>query len=396
MPTFSIVVPTYNRHALLRLALESVRRQSFHDFEVVVLDDGSAPPAISIIQGMNDARFSCIRFDENRHPADILEASLKTLRGDIFLCVEDDNGLVPGALAAVREVFQSRAGAQFVATNFLHFNHGNGHWRQLGGTGCSGRLMELEAQDVLWRFCSVWGIGPASDSPPPAHFSAWYISMALLREGQRRFGRVFDKPLGDSALLKLFGIANKYYYLDLPLSYIGEHEGQISNAGKKGQRKRLGSSIWLRDFSVRHTGLQKGLSYDNLAADCHLEILERLGLRHDPKARLRPEFYRRHFASVCSDSPWTQETLRDILEVLPHLLTAENMLDLSLIGLRRLQRLIRHPKQVFLNRFQPTTTREAENQDRQFNDCLEFGAWAAGRYVNGAGDASPTKPSRLI
>src|SRR5262245_18337780 len=41
MPKVSIVIPAYNPGSYLRAALESVHRQSFRDWEVSVIDDGS-------------------------------------------------------------------------------------------------------------------------------------------------------------------------------------------------------------------------------------------------------------------------------------------------------------------------------------------------------------------
>ncbi len=41
MPKATIVIPTYNRAALLKEAVNSVLNQSFSDFEIIVVDDGS-------------------------------------------------------------------------------------------------------------------------------------------------------------------------------------------------------------------------------------------------------------------------------------------------------------------------------------------------------------------
>ena len=42
MPEISVVIPTYNRFAMLEKALNSVLSQNFKDFEIIVIDDASA------------------------------------------------------------------------------------------------------------------------------------------------------------------------------------------------------------------------------------------------------------------------------------------------------------------------------------------------------------------
>jgi len=41
MPSVSVVIPTYNRSKLLLKAIESVLRQTYADYELIVIDDGS-------------------------------------------------------------------------------------------------------------------------------------------------------------------------------------------------------------------------------------------------------------------------------------------------------------------------------------------------------------------
>ena len=40
-PFFSIVIPTYNRKATIKNTIESILQQSFKDYEILVIDDGS-------------------------------------------------------------------------------------------------------------------------------------------------------------------------------------------------------------------------------------------------------------------------------------------------------------------------------------------------------------------
>ena len=41
MPTVSVIIPTYNRPKFLERSLQSVYKQTFKDFEVIIVDDGS-------------------------------------------------------------------------------------------------------------------------------------------------------------------------------------------------------------------------------------------------------------------------------------------------------------------------------------------------------------------
>jgi len=49
-PFFSIVIPTYNRAHLIVDTLESIRKQTFTDYEVIIVDDGSTDNTSEVVQ----------------------------------------------------------------------------------------------------------------------------------------------------------------------------------------------------------------------------------------------------------------------------------------------------------------------------------------------------------
>ncbi|MFM7429275.1 MAG: glycosyltransferase family 2 protein, partial [Flammeovirgaceae bacterium] len=51
-PFFSIVIPTYNRANFISKAIESVLAQSFKDFEIVVVDDGSTDETEQVVMSI--------------------------------------------------------------------------------------------------------------------------------------------------------------------------------------------------------------------------------------------------------------------------------------------------------------------------------------------------------
>lgn len=56
MPKASVIIPTYNRSNLVREAVESVLRQTFTDFELIVVDDGSTDDTREVIGSIMDDR----------------------------------------------------------------------------------------------------------------------------------------------------------------------------------------------------------------------------------------------------------------------------------------------------------------------------------------------------
>lgn len=54
MPKVSIVIPVYNTESYIGEAIESIRRQTLKEIEIIVVDDGSADRSLSIVQSLSD------------------------------------------------------------------------------------------------------------------------------------------------------------------------------------------------------------------------------------------------------------------------------------------------------------------------------------------------------
>ena len=62
VPMISVVIPAYNAEGTIGATIESVQKQTYSDFELVVIDDGSTDSTLAIVHGIDDPRlkiFSC-------------------------------------------------------------------------------------------------------------------------------------------------------------------------------------------------------------------------------------------------------------------------------------------------------------------------------------------------
>jgi glycosyltransferase involved in cell wall biosynthesis len=99
-PLFSVIIPTYDRPALLSAAVDSVRAQRFDAFECIVVDDGS-PEAPRL---PDDPRFRLLRRERSGGAAAARNAGLDAARGRYVTFLDDDDTYTTGRLSDVVEV----------------------------------------------------------------------------------------------------------------------------------------------------------------------------------------------------------------------------------------------------------------------------------------------------
>jgi len=99
-PRASIVVPVYNAGRYLARALDSADAQTYRDFEVVVVDDGSTERQTLATLDAAAARSSfTVHRTENRGPSHARNLGIERARGAYILPLDADDYLAPGYLA---------------------------------------------------------------------------------------------------------------------------------------------------------------------------------------------------------------------------------------------------------------------------------------------------------
>ncbi|MBK8060984.1 MAG: glycosyltransferase family 2 protein [Gemmatimonadetes bacterium] len=125
MPQVSVVVPLYNKEPYVRRALDSIAAQSFADFEVVIVDDGSQDGSAAIAAGYPDSRFRMIR-QANAGPGAARNRGIAEAKGEWIAFLDADDEWLPDYLElAVRQFRSLGEDVASVSSGYYDF-HGPG------------------------------------------------------------------------------------------------------------------------------------------------------------------------------------------------------------------------------------------------------------------------------
>jgi glycosyltransferase involved in cell wall biosynthesis len=99
-PLVSVVVPTYNRAHLLRRAIKSVLAQTFSDFELIIVDDGSTDETNEAVEEFDDPRIRFIRQPVRGGANRARNRGIEASRGEWVAFLDSDDEWLPRRLEA--------------------------------------------------------------------------------------------------------------------------------------------------------------------------------------------------------------------------------------------------------------------------------------------------------
>jgi len=111
-PRVSVVVPTYNRAGLLRRAIESVLVQTFTDYELIVVDDGSTDDTEEILRGFSDRRMRVVRSDVNQGAPQARNMGIEAARGEWVAFLDSDDEWLPQRLEVQMDLLARQSPGQ--------------------------------------------------------------------------------------------------------------------------------------------------------------------------------------------------------------------------------------------------------------------------------------------
>lgn len=123
MPTFTVCIPSYNAERVIGATIESLLRQSFTDWECLVVDDASTDSTEAIVARYDDPRIRFIKNDENLGCAGNFQRCRELAKGTYLYFLANDDVLSPLALERTFDAFQSAPDIAVVARPYYWFEN---------------------------------------------------------------------------------------------------------------------------------------------------------------------------------------------------------------------------------------------------------------------------------
>ncbi len=189
---FSIIVPVYNAERSLEKCLTSIRAQSFDDYEVILIDDGSRDNSYAICADFaaKDPRFQPVH-QENRGPSAARNEGLRRARGTYLCFVDSDDFLVPEYLEQLYGLLENdRAEVVFFGCHYVD-QSGRTTSTRIPPTGLQGTALwtALSERDLFgypWIKCfSHEAVGECRFPEDMSLFEDEVFTCAVLEKAER-------------------------------------------------------------------------------------------------------------------------------------------------------------------------------------------------------------------
>jgi glycosyltransferase involved in cell wall biosynthesis len=105
-PTISVILPTHNRGHSIKRAIQSVLDQTYQNFELIIVDDGSKDNTEEIVKEYEDQRIRYIKHEINQGAGVARNTGLKSARGAYIAFQDSDDEWLPEKLQKQIEVYQ--------------------------------------------------------------------------------------------------------------------------------------------------------------------------------------------------------------------------------------------------------------------------------------------------
>jgi glycosyltransferase involved in cell wall biosynthesis len=126
MVDISVIIPVYNAEKYLNASIESILNQTFTNFELIIINDGSTDRSVDIIRSyLRDDRIVFINRHENKKLVYTLNEGLKKARGKFIARMDADDISLSNRFEKQLEFLQKNPNIMVVGSSYISFNDKN-------------------------------------------------------------------------------------------------------------------------------------------------------------------------------------------------------------------------------------------------------------------------------
>lgn len=255
VPLVSIVISTYNRSDYLADCLNSILAQSFSDFELVLVDDGSTDATEQVVGEFSDARIRYFK-RENAGISAARNFGLEQARGAFIAVHDDDDLMLPWRLESQLGALEPGDHGSFGVS--VHFDDATG-----------------ETHDLVHRLFTMQTALRYGNNPT---HPTWLVRRDVMR--QFGYDETLESGVDNNLALRMIRSGVRFRHTGVPLILRRMHAGQITRTAGETQKASASMSRRMLHFA-------NGAAQDPTVAGPEGEWLgaDRVG---DARARVLP------------------------------------------------------------------------------------------------------------
>ena len=183
---FSVLLPTRNRLEYLRYAIETVRRQDYSEWEIIVSDNHSEEDISGYINSLGEVRIRCVRTKSFVPVTDNWNNALAHCTGDYVVMLGDDDGLMPGYFSRLVSLFHQFPDPDYVYLGGYFFAYGGAVSEYPNG------FLRLDSSALMLDKKSYW-----LDSGHARRIASGYLNFKMPIASNMQFSLVSRKMVNE-------------------------------------------------------------------------------------------------------------------------------------------------------------------------------------------------------
>jgi glycosyltransferase involved in cell wall biosynthesis len=213
----SVIIPTYNRAHLIGRAIQSVLDQTYQNFEIILVDDGSIDDTEEVVKSFGDKRITYVRHTRNKGGAVARNTGIQAARGEYIAFQDSDDEWLPTKIEKQISIFKSAP-------------------KSLGVVYTDMLRVLLEGTTEYWQSPTIKR--GMLTNPERAEYQVFRLGLVSALVKRHCFGEVglFDErfpALQDLELFIRLSMQYDFHHIKEPLVKYYEAEGISSNLKKQ-------------------------------------------------------------------------------------------------------------------------------------------------------------------